>query len=75
MALADDLVGAIVQRLDALIAQERDRLRSVGADQHDRLAGHIKGLMTAREELRAEARKFRMRDADADEGDGEPLMI
>ena len=75
MAATDDLVGAVLRRLDGLISQRRDHLVSVGANHHDRSAGHIQGLMEARAELAAEAKKFRMHDFDADDEASEPLMI
>lgn len=77
MAATDDLVGAVLKRLDGLISQRRDHLVSVGANHHDRCAGHIQGLIEARAELATESKKFRMRDTDDDSDDEtvEPLMI
>jgi len=69
MAATDDLILVVTKRLDDLISREKDSFVAVDAARHERLAGRIQGLTQARDEIKSEARKFRLRDDEDDAGD------
>lgn len=66
MANTDDLVSSYVERLDELIGSNMGKLVATDRNGHDKLAGLIAGLMTAKKEIEGLAKKWRLKDGEDD---------
>ena len=71
MSATFDFVDTVRKAIDARISSGLEQLVACDASKHDKLAGTIAGLKSARKELLATAKKWQSSDFDEDgESDG-----